>query len=274
VELPKDRLLFEVRSRLEWVERILNRCLWHRSDSAPSDKLASIGVLLLLGLAATTAAVVVPVANSYACQWGQTFEFDGCVPSPLLYPWNNSSPTAVESPHSCIWDMPWGRVSMPCNLMNCQTIIYPQPYTLRSQPVSCSSLTVIVRELVNGVTVPIKNHDVLVTANLTCEGAIAEFELPSYINVTMDERTNSSGDVSFLIPSSLGSSGSQSWSVNCYTMNWDDTPQGSGLTARDLNSTAVSPVIRWPPQQMNLAIWLPSISTRPHYGLGRWLFIL
>jgi len=238
---------------------------------ASADRLISISLLLLLGLGATIAGVTVPVA--FACPFGQGFEYDGCVPSPFLYVWNSSSPASAETPHSCTWDMPWGRVNLPCNLMNCQSIIYPQGYTPHSQPASCSSLAVSIKELVNGVPIPINGHDVLVTANLTCTGP-AQAALQADINVTMSGKTDSSGSVTFLIPSSLGSNSSETPKVNCFTVDWPDSPSGSGLTARDLNVGIVSADIPWPPLQNRITIWLPPISTRVPHGLGRGFFIL
>ncbi len=229
---------------------------------------------MLLGLVATTAAVAVPV--SLACPFGQSFEFDGCVPSPLLYQWNSSSPAAVDSPHSCIWDMPWGRVSLPCNLMNCQTIVYPQGYPLHSQSVTCSSLTVHVQRVVNSVAMPVKNRSVLVSANLTCtrigvNGQALDGE--AFINVTMLGDTDSSGAATFLIPSGLGNHTSGSPQLNCYTQDWLGITQSGGLTALDLDSGTISASISWPTQQNSLVIWLPSISTRMFPG-SHGVFIL
>lgn len=229
---------------------------------ASADKLVSIAALLLLGTTATIAAVVVPV--SFACPFGQVFEFDGCVPSPQLYQWDSSSPTAVKSPPSCIWDMPWGRVSLPCNFMNCLMIFYPDGYGISSQSVTCSSLTVNVQRLVNNVPVPIKDHDVLVSANLTCKlsvGASFMEKGEAFINVTMLGKTDSGGAATFLVPSSLGNHSSGSPHLSCYTLDWFSVTQSGGLIARDLNSGAVSADIPWPSQQDSLVIWLPPIST-------------
>jgi len=236
---------------------------------ASADKLVSIAVLLLLGSAATIAIVTVPV--SLACPFGQVFEFDGCVPSPQLYLWNSSSPTAVNPPPNCVWDMPWGRVSLPCNSMNCQIIVYPDGYGISSQSVTCSSLTVNVQRLVNSIPVPIKDHNVLVSANLTCKlsvGAAFVNKGEAFINVTMFGKTDSGGAATFLIPSSLGNHSSGSPHLNCYTLDWFSVTQSGGLIARDLNSGAVSANIPWPSQQDSLVIWLPPISTavlrQPH----------
>jgi len=262
----------QARLGVEQFGRRLHRRQGAQSSMTSTSRLGSVCVLLLLGLTGTISAVAVPVSS--ACPFGQTFEFDGCVPSPFLYTWDSTSPTATEAPHSCIWDMPWGRVSLPCNLMNCQTIIYPQGYSLHSQPVSCSSLTVSLMRDVNYVPVPIRNHDVLVTANLTCTGAVAELVPPAYINVNMIGKTNSNGTATFPIPSSLGNNGPQSSSVNCYTTDWFELPRGGGLTARDLDSGAVSIGVLWPGQLRNLTIWLPPISTIIHCGPGRGWYIL
>jgi hypothetical protein len=237
---------------------------------ASTGKLVSFIVLLLLSPTALVALVPVPV--SLACSFGLVFEFDGCVPSPLLYTWDSSSPTAAEAPPSCIWDMPWGRVSLPCNFMNCQTIVYPDGYTPQSQSVSCSSLTVNIQRLVNNVPTPVKDHTLVVSANLTCTGAKSDGG--AFINATIVEKTDSHGTATFLIPSSLENHGSIIPDSTCYTLDWYSTPQGDGLTVRDLNSGTIHANIPWPTQQNSLVVWLPSISTQTTPGHGRGWYVL
>jgi len=222
-------------------------------------------ILLLLGCAAVLAGVSVPV--SFACQAGQVFEYDGCVPSPLLYNWTDSSPAAATTPSVCIWDMPWGPTSLPCNVMNCQTIIYPTGYPLQSQPVKCSYLSVSVERIrLRGAAVPVAGDTVSVSAMLTCEGP-ADTAGQVFINVSMTGKTDPSGNATFLIPSTLDNSPGGS-RATCYSAGSDQA--ANGFAIRETASGMVSADLSWPGRQ-SAALLLPSssgdvVKVRGHSG--------
>ena len=215
-------------------------------------RLLSAAVLLLLGSAAVAIGVAVPV--SYACPFGQVFEYDGCVPSPLLYSWTDSSPSAPTTPSTCVWEMPWGPMSLPCNIMNCQVIIYPTGFALQSQPVQCSPLTVSVqRVLAGGAPGPVAGDNVSVSAMLTCRGP-GDTAGQVDINVSMTGQTDSSGTATFLVPTTLGS-GRGGSHATCYSA---DSPQASdGFVVREADSGRVSAGLSWPDQQ-GVTLWLPN----------------
>ena len=220
---------------------------------------------MLLGSTAVVAAVGAPV--SYACPFGQVFEYDGCVPSPLLYSWTSSSPTATTTPSVCVWNMPWGSMNLPCNIINCQTIIYPPGYTLQSQPVLCSSLSVSVqRTRPIGPPVPVAGDKVYVSASLICEGP-ADRVGPVYINVSMTEETDSQGNARFLIPTTLDRDvgGSQ---ASCYDFGSHQTV--NSFLVREMKSGIVSVGLSWPDQQ-SVVLSLPpvtgaAVGARGHLG--------
>jgi len=168
------------------------------------------------------------------------------VPSPLLYTWTNSSPSAATTPSTCVWDMPWGPMSLPCNIMNCQVIIYPVGYALQSQPVRCSPLMVRVeRMLPGGSSVPMTGDNVSVSAMLTCEGP-GDTAGQVDVNVSMTGRTNSSGAAVFYIPATLGN-GRGGSRATCYSAN---SPQTSdGFVVSEASSGKVSAGLSWPDQQ-------------------------
>jgi hypothetical protein len=167
--------------------------------------------------------------------------------------------------------MPWGAVKLPCNIMNCQTMIFPQGYTPQSQPVHCSELTVTLNRLVNGAVKPASGYNVTVRAMLTCDGP-GNTRGTVYVNVSMSAKTDTNGIASFRIPSTVGSSLSGSY-ANCDNLNPQGSAGDSGVEETDPNGIGVN--IPWPAPG-GISLWLHPITSTPSIPvrLGRLVFVL